>query len=100
MKGKWDLFFFRWNYCTLILIYIFFFQRIAKFLVAYENPIKTMQEDFKSINNAVGKALLNIFPVYSKLRTVTMMRKEGALNITLKPEDMAKPIREKVFCFF
>jgi hypothetical protein len=70
--------------------------RIAHYIVQYESPIKTMQDEFRTVNNAIGKALLNIYPTYAKLRTVTMMRKDSALNITLKPEDMAKPLTEKV----
>ncbi len=36
-------------------------------------------------------------PLYTKLRTINLLRKEGALNITLKPEDMARPVADKVY---
>jgi hypothetical protein len=64
--------------------------------VAFDSPIKAMQEEFKSLSASLGKTLVNLMPLYTKLRTVPMLRKEGAINITLKPEDMAKPIIDKV----
>jgi hypothetical protein len=55
-----------------------------------------MQDEFKTLTSSLGKTLVNLLPIYSKLRTVPTLRKEGAINIGLKPEEMTKPIVDKV----
>jgi hypothetical protein len=64
--------------------------------VALDNPVKAMQDELKSLNTSLGKTLINLFTLYAKLRAVTILRKEGALNLTLKPEEMSKPVTDKV----
>ncbi len=85
------------NYSKYVCITTFLINsRVANYLVFFDNPIKAMQEEFKSLSASLGKTLVNLVMLYNKLRTVQILRKEGALNITLKPEDMAKPIIDKV----
>lgn len=43
----------------------------------------------------MGKALLSLVMPYMKSRTINSLRKEGALNITLKPEEMTKPAMDQ-----
>lgn len=71
------------------------FARVAKYAVALDDPIKVMQDEFRPLNSSLGKTLINLLPLYTKLKTVTLLRKEGTLNLTLKPEDMAKPVVDK-----
>jgi hypothetical protein len=76
-----------------------------------DQPIKLLQEEFKgSVGTSMGKILTNLIGVYSKLRTIPLIRfsllfffffskfirKEGLLSISLKPEEMAKPVTDKV----
>lgn len=70
--------------------------RISNYLIMFDNPIKAMQDEFKPLSNFIGKILNNLTFIYSKIRTIPSLRKEGVLNITLKPEDMNKPITDKV----
>lgn len=43
----------------------------------------------------MGKALLSLMMPYMKARSINALRKEGALNITLKPEEMLKPVMDQ-----
>ena len=54
-----------------------------------------MQEEFKSLSASLGKTLVNLMPLYTKLKQVQQLRKEGALNITIVPADITKPITDK-----
>eukprot|EP01114_Cavostelium_apophysatum_P008095 TRINITY_DN2037_c0_g1_i3.p1 TRINITY_DN2037_c0_g1~~TRINITY_DN2037_c0_g1_i3.p1 ORF type:complete len:968 (+),score=390.05 TRINITY_DN2037_c0_g1_i3:690-3593(+) len=54
-----------------------------------------MQDEFKPLNTSLGKTLVTLLPLYMKIRTITILRKEGAINIALKPEDMPKPVSDK-----
>lgn len=47
------------------------------------------------INDAMGKVLVSLVMPYMKTRSINTLRKEGALNITLKPEDMSKPAMDQ-----
>lgn len=71
------------------------FGRVANYIIAFENPIKAMQEELKGISTPLGKTLIGFFLAYSKARNIPILRKEGVLNITLKPEDIGKPIIDK-----
>ncbi len=55
-----------------------------------------MQEECKnSFGVSLSKTLSNLIMLFTKLRTLPVLRKEGALNITLKPEELLKPIVDK-----
>jgi len=69
--------------------------RVANYLNAFADPIRAMQEEFKTLTTSLGRTLTNVMQLYTKIRTIPVMRKDGALNITLKPEEMAKPITDK-----
>ncbi len=43
----------------------------------------------------MSKVLLTLMMPYMKTRTINTLRKEGALNLTLKPEDMTKPAMDQ-----
>ena len=43
----------------------------------------------------MGKVLISLMMPYMKTRSISTLRKEGALNITLKPEDLAKPAMDQ-----
>jgi hypothetical protein len=47
------------------------------------------------INDSMGKVLMSLMMPYMKTRSINTLRKEGALNITLKPEDLAKPTMDQ-----
>ena len=70
--------------------------RVANYINSFESPIKVMQEEFKSLSASLGKTLVNFVPLFSRLKQIQQLRKEGAFNIAVKPEDMAKPITDKV----
>lgn len=53
-----------------------------------------MSEDFKPFSKRVGQALVSLFPAYSKMHNLDMLRKEGTLNITLNPERLALPAQD------
>lgn len=71
------------------------FPRLASYVNNFTDPIKAMQDEFKSLSSSMGKTLVNLMAMYTKLRTVNMLRKEGSLNIFLKPEEMCRPIVDK-----
>jgi len=71
------------------------FGRVSNYAVALDNPIKAMQDDFRPLNTSLGKTLVNLMPLYAKIKTVVLLRKEGTLSVTLKPEEMSKPITDK-----
>jgi len=71
------------------------FGRLANYIIAFEQPMKAMQEEFRPMTQCLGKTVANLMQIYMKLRTVSQLRKEGTLSLTLKPEEMAKPITDK-----
>eukprot|EP01112_Ceratiomyxa_fruticulosa_P019008 TRINITY_DN6153_c0_g1_i1.p1 TRINITY_DN6153_c0_g1~~TRINITY_DN6153_c0_g1_i1.p1 ORF type:complete len:1157 (-),score=241.56 TRINITY_DN6153_c0_g1_i1:17-3487(-) len=68
--------------------------KVSKWLILYENPIRQIQEDFRAINDPMGKALMSTMMSYMKSRTITALRKDGALNLTLKPEELGRPAQD------
>lgn len=55
-----------------------------------------MQDELKTLASSLGKTLSGLIFLYSKGRSIQMLRKESTINITLKPEDMSKPTSGKV----
>lgn len=43
----------------------------------------------------MGKALMPLMMSYMKSRTINALRKEGALNLVLKPEEITRPIQDQ-----
>lgn len=60
-----------------------------------DNVVRAMQDELRAIGTPLGNTLVNLMPLYAKIRTVTLLRKEGSLNITLKPEEMGRPTIDK-----
>ena len=71
-------------------------KRLQQWITNFSDPIKAMQEEFKSQAPNFGKTMINIILPYTRARNVQTLRSEGTLNITTKPEDMAKPVTDKV----
>eukprot|EP01119_Soliformovum_irregulare_P005153 TRINITY_DN1660_c0_g1_i1.p1 TRINITY_DN1660_c0_g1~~TRINITY_DN1660_c0_g1_i1.p1 ORF type:complete len:1147 (-),score=374.72 TRINITY_DN1660_c0_g1_i1:168-3608(-) len=71
------------------------FARVANYAVACDNPVKIMQDELRTLTPTMTNTLISFFPLYSKMRTVAVLRKEGALSITLKPEEMTRPVTDK-----
>ncbi|KYQ89693.1 component of SCAR regulatory complex [Tieghemostelium lacteum] len=72
------------------------YQRLGKFLNEYSDaPVKKIQEEFRVLNDSIGKVLMSLEPTYQKRRIITLLRKDGALNLTLKPEDIARPVQDQ-----
>eukprot|EP01117_Protostelium_nocturnum_P003960 TRINITY_DN15235_c0_g1_i1.p1 TRINITY_DN15235_c0_g1~~TRINITY_DN15235_c0_g1_i1.p1 ORF type:complete len:1144 (-),score=340.06 TRINITY_DN15235_c0_g1_i1:56-3487(-) len=73
------------------------YQAFAPFLQSLSaDPLKMMQEETKGIQQASSKALLNLFKTYAQIRTVSALRDSGAFNFIQKPEDVPKPVIDKV----
>jgi hypothetical protein len=59
-------------------------------------PFKYMQEELKNHAGHFGKNIVNVIMPLTRIRNVPTLRSEGTLNITSKPEEMPKPITDKV----
>eukprot|EP00026_Physarum_polycephalum_P000270 Phypoly_transcript_00270.p1 GENE.Phypoly_transcript_00270~~Phypoly_transcript_00270.p1 ORF type:complete len:988 (-),score=126.97 Phypoly_transcript_00270:2585-5365(-) len=71
------------------------YQKAAKWAFDFDSPFRKIQDEFRVINDSMGKVLLSLMMPYMKTRSINTLRKEGALNITLKPEDLAKPAMDQ-----
>lgn len=71
------------------------YPKAAKWANDFNAPFSKIQEEFRVINDAMGKVLVSLVMPYMKTRSINTLRKEGALNITLKPEDMSKPAMDQ-----
>ncbi|EGC34074.1 component of scar regulatory complex [Dictyostelium purpureum] len=71
------------------------YSRMSKWINEFENPIKKIQEEFRAINDSIGQALFSFESTYAKRRVITQLRKDGALNLILKPEDIARPVQDQ-----
>jgi hypothetical protein len=65
--------------------------RILSFMKDYASPQKKLQEDYRSLGPKVTALLLGMFPNFIKARTPMVLRKEGALSITLLATKLAQP---------
>jgi hypothetical protein len=65
--------------------------RILSFFKDYASPQKKLQEDYRSLGPKVVALLANLFPNFIKTRTPMVLRKEGALSITLVATKLAQP---------
>lgn len=71
------------------------YQKAAKWAFDFDSPFRKIQDEFKVINDAMGKVLVSLMMPYMKIRFINTLRKEGALNITLKPEELVKPAMDQ-----
>jgi NCK-associated protein 1 len=71
------------------------YQKVSKWIIETETPFRKLQDEFRVINDAMGKALMPFMMSYMKCRTINILRKEGAINLTLKPEEITRPIQDQ-----
>ncbi|KAK5577165.1 hypothetical protein RB653_002103 [Dictyostelium firmibasis] len=70
------------------------YSKMGRWINEFEQPIKKIQEEFRVLNDAIGNALSSFELNYAKRRVITQLRKDGALNLILKPEDIARPVQD------
>jgi NCK-associated protein 1 len=69
------------------------YQKVAKWIVSWEAlPLGNLAKEFQGVADKLGRSLQNHLLMFSRARTVATLRKEGTLNLTLKPEDCTKPV--------
>ncbi|GAM28510.1 hypothetical protein SAMD00019534_116860 [Acytostelium subglobosum LB1] len=71
------------------------YSRLSRWIIESDLPVKRIQDDLKGLNDAIGHTLLSVEATYSKRRLITQLRRDGALNLILKPEDIARPIQDQ-----
>ncbi|KAF2077623.1 hypothetical protein CYY_001086 [Polysphondylium violaceum] len=71
------------------------YAKMARWINEFENPVKKIQEEFRVLNDTIGTALSSFESTYAKRRVITQLRKDGALNLILKPEDIARPVQDQ-----
>eukprot|EP01132_Coremiostelium_polycephalum_P004043 gene4043-5061_t len=72
-----------------------FYSKTARWIADFDNPVKKIQEEFRVLNDSIGQVLMSLEPTYAKRRVITQLRKDGALNLILKPEDIARPVQDQ-----
>ncbi|GAM26866.1 hypothetical protein SAMD00019534_100410 [Acytostelium subglobosum LB1] len=72
------------------------YARVVRWLIEYsDTPVKRIQDEFRVLNDTIGTVLASLEPTYAKRRFITQLRRDGALNLILKPEDIARPIQDQ-----
>eukprot|EP01133_Synstelium_polycarpum_P006513 gene6513-7543_t len=71
------------------------YARVVRWLNECDAPVKRVQDEYRVLNDAIGQVLMSLEPTYVKRRFITQLRRDGALNLILKPEDIARPIQDQ-----
>jgi len=71
------------------------YPKTSRWLLDSEAPFRKLQDEFRAINDAMGKALVPLLMPYMKCRTINSLRKEGALSLILKPEELTRPVQDQ-----
>ncbi|EGG24359.1 component of SCAR regulatory complex [Cavenderia fasciculata] len=72
------------------------YQRTVRWVHDFSDaPIKKLQDEFRAINDTIGHILASVAESYAKRKFITQLRRDGALNLILKPEDIARPIQDQ-----
>ncbi|EFA80340.1 component of SCAR regulatory complex [Heterostelium album PN500] len=71
------------------------YSRVVKWLNECDLPVKKLQDEFRVLNDSIGHVLMSLEPTYAKRKLITQLRRDGALNLILKPEDIARPVQDQ-----
>lgn len=66
--------------------------RVLNFLKDYANPTKRLWDDYRPFGARVLNFLSGLYMSYIKSRTPSVLRKEGAINITIQPAKLSLPV--------
>jgi NCK-associated protein 1 len=60
------------------------YDKIVRWLEAYEKPVRRLQADLRNCSPKVVQALVMLFMSYNKVRVTEQLRKENVLSITMQ----------------
>ncbi|KAH3758257.1 component of SCAR regulatory complex [Pelomyxa schiedti] len=72
------------------------FAKVSKWVLDLENPISKLFGDFKAVSTTIGAALNELKQAFSASRNLMDLRKNEALNISLKPGKMTEPVQDQL----
>lgn len=90
-------------------------RRLRLFVAEYENPFKTIQNEFSSLGSRIGvcmsvqhddqqDTLQGLAMTYAKIRDLPVMRRDGLLNIiqnsSILPYALTDPVCHVVHCVY